>query len=74
VRADVDGRRLLVGSARLLEGAGVEPVGLSEQAAALSGQGKTAMLVASATRSPRHPPAEPSPSRSAPGATRLRPR
>ena len=46
VRADVDGRQVLVGNARLLEGASVALAGLPERAAALSGEGKTAMLVA----------------------------
>jgi len=46
VRADVDGHQVLVGNARLLEGASVALAGLPERAAALSGEGKTAMLVA----------------------------
>jgi P-type Cu+ transporter len=46
VRADVGGRQVLVGNARLLEGAGVDPADLPEQAAALAADGKTAMLVA----------------------------
>ncbi len=46
VRAAVDGRRVLVGNARLLAGAGVPTAGLEERADALSAQARTAMLVA----------------------------
>jgi Cu2+-exporting ATPase len=46
LRATVDGRELLVGNTRLLEGADVSADGLGERAAALAGEGKTAMLVA----------------------------
>jgi len=46
VRAAVDGRTVLVGNARLLQSAGVEPETLVEKAEALAGEGKTAMLVA----------------------------
>jgi Cu+-exporting ATPase len=46
VRATVDGRVVLVGSARFLQGAGIDPSPLAERAEALAGEGKTAMLVA----------------------------
>jgi P-type Cu+ transporter len=46
VRAAVAGRTVLVGSARLLAGAGIETTGLEAAAAELSGQGKTPVLVA----------------------------
>jgi P-type Cu+ transporter len=46
VRAAVAGRSVLVGSARLLAGAGVETTALEAAAAELSGQGKTPVLVA----------------------------
>jgi P-type Cu+ transporter len=46
VRADVDGRTVLVGNERLLVDAGVDTTGLSEDAARLAEDGKTPMLVA----------------------------
>ena len=46
MRARVDGHEVLVGNARLLEGAGVDPTSLTQLAEALAGQGKTAMLAA----------------------------
>ena len=46
VRATVDGRVVLVGNARFLQGAGIDPSPLVERAEALAGEGKTAMLVA----------------------------
>ena len=46
VRAAAGGHGVLVGNARLLEGAGVALAGLPERAAALAAAGKTAMLVA----------------------------
>jgi P-type Cu+ transporter len=46
VRAAVAGRSVLVGSARLLAGAGIETSALEAAAAELSGQGKTPVLVA----------------------------
>jgi len=46
VRAVVDGHRVLVGSARLLAGTGVDPARLAGEAARLAADGKTAMLVA----------------------------
>ncbi|MBF6557520.1 MAG: heavy metal translocating P-type ATPase [Acidimicrobiales bacterium] len=46
VHARVGEHEVLVGNARLLEAAGVEATGLSERAAQLSSEGKTAMLVA----------------------------
>ena len=46
VRARVNGREVLVGNARLLQGAGIDPVALVGEADALSAEGKTAMLVA----------------------------
>ena len=44
--ATVDGRRLAVGNARLLEREGVRTAGLDEQASRLAAEGKTAMYVA----------------------------
>jgi len=46
LRATVDGRRVLVGNARLLHGDAVSVDGLGEQAEALATEGKTSMLVA----------------------------
>jgi len=46
VRATVDGRVILVGNIRLLQGAGIDASQLVDQAEALAGEGKTAMLVA----------------------------
>lgn len=46
VRASVDGRAVLVGNARFLHGAGIDPSRLVQRAEALAGEGKTAMLVA----------------------------
>ncbi len=46
VRAEVDGHVVLVGNARLLADAGVEPASLPEWAESLAAEGKTAMLVA----------------------------
>jgi len=46
VRATVDGRVVLVGNARLLQGSGIDPAPLADQAEALAGEGKTATLVA----------------------------
>ncbi len=46
VRAVADGRQVLVGNARLLQGAGIDPAGLPERAVGLATAGKTAMLVA----------------------------
>jgi Cu2+-exporting ATPase len=46
LEATVDGRRLAVGNAALLERQGVSSDGLSEAAARLSSEGKTAMYVA----------------------------
>jgi Cu+-exporting ATPase len=46
VQGVVDGRRALVGSARLLEREGVSLGSLAERAASLAGAGKTMMLVA----------------------------
>ena len=46
LEATVDGRRLAVGNARLLEREGVSPDGLAEDAARLAQEGKTAMYVA----------------------------
>jgi Cu+-exporting ATPase len=46
VRAVVDGHQVLVGSARLLTQAGVDPAPVDEQAARLAADGKTAILVA----------------------------
>ncbi|WP_296423091.1 heavy metal translocating P-type ATPase [Yoonia sp.] len=42
----VDGRRVLIGAARLLEKEGIDPEPLVAQAAALSSAGKTAIMVA----------------------------
>ena len=46
VRALIDGHQVLVGNARLLSGGGVELAELTTRGAALSAEGKTAMLVA----------------------------
>ena len=46
VLATVTGRRVHVGNARLLEDAGIDPTPLTEIAANLAGDGKTAMLIA----------------------------
>jgi Cu2+-exporting ATPase len=46
LEATVDGRRLAVGNARLLEREGISPDGLAEDAARLAQEGKTAMYVA----------------------------
>ncbi len=46
VRAEVDGRTVLVGNAGLVGGAGIDATGLSEVAERLSGDGKTPLLVA----------------------------
>ncbi len=46
VRAVVEGREVLVGNARLLQGSGVDVGDLPERAEALSAEGKTAILVA----------------------------
>jgi Cu2+-exporting ATPase len=46
LRATVDGRRLAVGNARLLEREGIGADGLTEQAERLAQEGKTAMYVA----------------------------
>jgi Cu2+-exporting ATPase len=46
LQATVDGRRLAVGNARLLERDAIDPNGLTEQAERLAAQGKTAMYVA----------------------------
>jgi Cu+-exporting ATPase len=46
VRATVDGRTVLVGSARLLAGGGVDSAALETAAADLSAQGKTPVLAA----------------------------
>jgi Cu2+-exporting ATPase len=46
LEATVNGRRLAVGNARLLEREGISPDGLAEQAERLAGEGKTAMYVA----------------------------
>jgi Cu+-exporting ATPase len=50
VRAIVDGQQILVGNARLLEGAGVDVGDLAARATGLAGEGKTAMLVAAGGR------------------------
>jgi Cu+-exporting ATPase len=50
VRAVVDGQQVLIGSARLLEGAGMDAGELSARASALAAEGKTAMLVAAGGR------------------------
>ncbi|GIK83212.1 MAG: copper-translocating P-type ATPase [Alphaproteobacteria bacterium] len=44
--ASVEGRRLAVGNARLLEREGIDANGLSDQAQQLAGEGRTAMYVA----------------------------
>jgi P-type Cu2+ transporter len=46
LEARVDGRRLAVGNARLLEREGISPDGLADEAARLAQEGKTAMYVA----------------------------
>ncbi len=46
IRATVGGRQVLVGNARLLGGAGVDPAGLTSLGDALASDGKTPMLVA----------------------------
>jgi P-type Cu2+ transporter len=46
LQATVEGRRLAIGNARLLDRDGVSPDGLAEQAERLAAQGKTAMYVA----------------------------
>ena len=46
LEATVDGRRLAVGNARLLERDGISPNGLAEPAERLAAEGKTAMYVA----------------------------
>ena len=46
VRAEVDGHSVLVGNARLLEGAGIDAVDLAARASTLAGEGKTAVVVA----------------------------
>ena len=46
VRATVDGRIVLVGNARFLQAAGIDPSPLVERSEALAGEGKTAMLIA----------------------------
>ena len=46
LEATVDGRRLAVGNARLLEREGISPDGLTEQAERLAAEGKTAMYAA----------------------------
>ena len=46
VRAEVDGRTVLVGNARLLEAAGVDPSALTADRDRLAGDGKTPMLAA----------------------------
>ena len=46
VRAAAGGHQVLVGNARLLQGAGVDPGGLPGRASELAAEGKTAMLVA----------------------------
>ncbi len=46
VRAAVGGRRVLVGSARLLGREGIDPAGLQSLAAEVEGRGQTAVLVA----------------------------
>jgi P-type Cu+ transporter len=45
IRATVDGHRVLIGNARLLADAGVDPASLEDRAQALSEDGKTPMLV-----------------------------
>ncbi len=46
VRATVEGRAVLVGNRRLLEGEGVDPAPAADEMERLEGEGKTAMLVA----------------------------
>jgi Cu2+-exporting ATPase len=46
LKATVDGRRLAIGNARLLEREGISPDGLTEQADRVAQEGKTAMYVA----------------------------
>ena len=46
VRATVGGHQVLVGNARLLQEAGIDPAGLVGQTETLSAEGKTAMLIA----------------------------
>ncbi|WP_455449102.1 heavy metal translocating P-type ATPase [Natrinema thermotolerans] len=46
VRTTVEGREVLVGNRRLLEGAGVDPAPAAEEMERLEREGKTAMLVA----------------------------
>jgi Cu+-exporting ATPase len=46
VRATVNGQQVLIGNARLLEGAGVDAGEMAARAAGLAAEGKTAMLVA----------------------------
>ena len=46
LKATVDGRRLAVGNARLLQREGIRPNGLTERAKRLAEEGKTAMYVA----------------------------
>jgi len=46
LRADVEGRKLLVGTRRLLGEAGIDAVPLEQPASALEAEGKTAILVA----------------------------
>jgi len=46
LKATVDGRRLAVGNARLLQREGIRPNGLTERAERLAEEGKTAMYVA----------------------------
>jgi len=46
IRAEVDGRAVLVGNRKLMDESGVDVSGLEERAAALAGAGKTPMFVA----------------------------
>ncbi|MHB8313819.1 MAG: heavy metal translocating P-type ATPase, partial [Candidatus Dormibacteria bacterium] len=46
VRAEVDGHSVLVGNARLLEGAGIDAVDLAARASTLAAEGKTAVVMA----------------------------
>jgi Cu+-exporting ATPase len=46
VHATVAGHRVVIGTVRLLEDAGISPAPLTDTAAALAGDGKTAMLIA----------------------------
>src|SRR5262249_1455970 len=46
IDATIDGRRVLVGKAALLEGAGIDAVGLRARAEPLAAAGRTPMLVA----------------------------